>query len=140
MKELVSPRVELIIQSAALASQPTFWWGPSGGRVTGEEVAAHLEAAADLMEQRGWDPQLYAPWSGYNLPDALRETIHDGLGSDDTRFTALRLMETLLGVYTGSPSIVFPDVWSMHSRRTLDEVLEMLRTTADLARLVGPRL
>ncbi|MEV6357911.1 DUF6197 family protein [Streptomyces hydrogenans] len=119
-------------------TDPYTWYGPSGQRVTGEAVARHLEAAAQLMDRHNWDPQLYAPYSGHHLADALYETIQDGQGDADTRQVGRRVMETLLRHVMAAP-FVDCDLWSQHSSRTLEEVLMLCRTAARIARHAGPQ-
>ncbi|GAA2964871.1 DUF6197 family protein [Kitasatospora cinereorecta] len=124
-------------QAAEQLSEPDTWFGLSGHRVTGEAVAHHLEAAAHLMERENWDPQLYAPFTGHHLSDALASTAKDGQGDADTRFIARNVMETLLQVVMGAPYVDY-EVWSEHSTRTLEEVVTLCRTAARIARHVGP--
>ncbi|WUU86525.1 hypothetical protein OG790_34025 (plasmid) [Streptomyces cellulosae] len=127
----------LASQAAAQLSEPNTWFGLSGHRVTGEAVAHHLEAAAHLMERENWDPQLYAPFSGYHLSDVLASTAKDGQGDTDTRWIARKVLETLLQIVLGAPYVDY-EIWSQHSTRTLDEVVTLCRTAARIARRVGP--
>lgn len=113
------------------------WYGLSGLLVTGESVARHLAAAAGLMERKGWDPQLYAPFSGHHLRDALTSTRDDGMGDADTQFVARTVLEAVLRLSTGAPYVDY-EVWSEHPVRTLDEVLTACWTAAALARQHGP--
>lgn len=124
-------------RAAEQLSEPDTWFGLSGHRVTGEAVAHHLEAAARLMERENWDPQLYAPFTGHHLSDALTSTAKDGQGDTDTRFIARKVMETLLQVVMGAPYVDY-EIWSQHSTRTLEEIVTLCRTAARIARRVGP--
>ncbi|HLL33354.1 MAG TPA: hypothetical protein VK545_05545 [Streptomyces sp.] len=117
--------------------QPHTWYGLSGARLTGEQVAQHLEAAARLMEREDWDPQKHAPFSGRHVWDALRSTAKDGMGDTDTQWVARKVMETLLRAHTGAPYVDY-EVWSEHRDRTLTDVLALLRTAATIARETGP--
>ncbi|MFF3127741.1 hypothetical protein ACFVRD_36855 [Streptomyces sp. NPDC057908] len=129
--------VTLTDQAAQQLAHPDTWFGLSGHRVTGEAVAHHLESAARLMERENWDPQLYAPFTGHHLQDALNSTAKDGAGDADTRWVARKVMETLLRLVMGAPYVDY-EVWSEHSSRTLEEVVLLCRTAAEIARRVGP--
>ncbi|MFJ9412517.1 hypothetical protein [Streptomyces sp. NPDC101393] len=129
--------VALVERVAEELAAPRMWWGMSGHRVTGEAVARHLEAAADLMEREGWDPQFYAPLSGHSIVDALNWTARDGAGDADTRYIARTVTEALLRALTGAP-YVDCEVWGEHSSRRLPEILTALRGASRLARLYGP--
>ncbi|MER5617591.1 hypothetical protein [Streptomyces sp. NPDC002215] len=131
--------VDLIERSASALASPRQWFGMSGHLVTGECVALHVEAAARLMERENWDPQMYAPFSGRHIRDALESARLDGAGDADTQYVARTVMEALLRTYTGAPYVDY-EVWSEHSSRTLAEVLTLLRTTAEAARRHGPAL
>ncbi|PZT71446.1 DUF6197 family protein [Streptomyces sp. AC1-42T] len=125
-------------QIAKDLAKPHIWYGPSGTQVTGEAVANHIKAAARLMKQKNWDPQLYAPFSGYHLRDALISTEADGLGDYDTRTVARIVLETLLQHTTGAPRVDY-EAWSEHSTRTLDEVVRVCQAAASVAGEHGPR-
>ncbi|MFD6186122.1 hypothetical protein [Streptomyces goshikiensis] len=127
----------LVEQTGRQLLERDVWYGLSGLLVTGEAVARHLTAAAGLMERKGWDPQLYAPFSGYHLRDALTSTRDDGMGDADTQFVGRTVLEAVLRLSTGA-SYVDYEVWSEHPVRTLDEVLAVCRTAAALALQHGP--
>lgn len=129
--------VALVERVAEELADPSMWWGLSGHRVTGEAVAHHIEAAADLMEREGWDPQFYAPLSRHSIVDALDSTARDGAGDADTRCIARKVTEALLRVVLGAP-YVDCEVWGEHSSRTLPEILTALRGAGRLARQYGP--
>lgn len=120
-------------------TDPRMWYGLSGHQVAGEDVARHVEAAAHLMEREQWDPQLYAPSSRHHIRDALDRTRRDGAGDTDTQYVARHIMELLLRLHTGAPYVDY-EVWSEHRSRTLPEVLDLLRATAQAARTTPGRL
>ncbi|POX58879.1 hypothetical protein C3492_35710 [Streptomyces sp. Ru62] len=124
-------------QSFDQLHEPRTWYGLSGTRLTGEQVAQHLEAAARLMERENWDPQVHAPFSGRHLRDALHSTAQDGMGDADTQWVARTVMETLLRAHTGAPYVDY-EIWSEHRDRTLTDVLNLLRAAAIVARETGP--
>lgn len=128
---------ELTERAIRKLTDPCSWFGLSGHRVTGEAVARHLEAAARLMERDGWDPQLYARFSGRHLYDALYSTRDDGLGDTDTQFIAGTVLETLIKSVTGAPYVDY-EVWSQHPTRTLDQILNACQVASNLARQYGP--
>ncbi|MFJ1837988.1 hypothetical protein ACIOJ9_29465 [Streptomyces sp. NPDC088175] len=119
-------------------ADPRLWFGPSGTQVTGEAVANHIKAAARLMQLKNWDPQLYAPFSGHHLRDALISTEQDGLGDYDTRHVATSVLETLLRRTTGAPYVDY-EVWSEHATRTLNEIVRLCQAAASVAGEHGPR-
>ncbi|MGW9439613.1 DUF6197 family protein [Streptomyces sp. NPDC055607] len=121
-----------------LGRYPGTWHGRSGHQVTGEAVAQHLEAAAHLMRRENWDPQLYGPFSGRHLRDALDSVIEDGQGDGDTKDAARRVMEELLRLVMGAPYVYY-GAWSEHASRTLREVLALCETAAAFARVHGPQ-
>ncbi|MER6522608.1 hypothetical protein ABT246_37980 [Streptomyces sp. NPDC001553] len=127
----------LVEQTRRQLLERDVWYGLSGLLVTGESVARHLTAAADLMERKGWDPQLYAPFSGHHLRDALTSTRDDGMGDADTQFMARAVLEAVLRLSTGAPYVDY-EVWSEHPVRTLDDVLAACQTAAALALEHGP--
>lgn len=124
-------------QSFETLYQPQTWYGLSGALVTGEQLARHLEAAAQLMERESWDPQVQAPNSGRNLHRALHITAEHGAGDADTLFVARKVMEALLRIHTGAPFVAY-EAWSEHRDRTLPEILSMLWAVATVARETGP--
>jgi hypothetical protein len=127
----------MISQTFEELYRPQTWYGLSGARVTGEQLARHLEAAARLMERDDWDPQVQAPYSGRYLYDALRLTAEHGEGDADTMFVARKVMETLLRIHTGAPFVAY-EAWSEHRDRTLHDVLTLLRAAATVARETAP--
>ncbi len=135
---MTSTLTTLADEVAQQLARPESWFGLSGHRLTGEAVAQHIEASGRLMERETWDPQLYAPFSGHHLRDALAHTAKDGMGDADTQYVARTVLETLLRLITGAPYVDY-EVWSEHSSRTLDEVLTLCRTAAKAARHIGPQ-
>ncbi|MEV5774255.1 hypothetical protein AB0L49_23845 [Streptomyces antimycoticus] len=126
----------VIEQALHRLTDPRLWYGLSGHQVTGEDVARHLEAAGRLMERENWDPQLYEPFRGHHLRDALDQVRRDGAGDADTQYVARKIMELLLRLHTSAPYVDY-EVWSEHRSRTLPEVLDLLRVTAEVARRYG---
>lgn len=114
-----------------------FWFGPSGVRVTGEAVARHAMSAAGLMERENWDPQIYNPYSGHHLHDALHAVRRDGMGDEDTQYVVGELLRSILRIATGAPWVEY-EAWSEHSTRTLAEVAQACQVVADLAVKFGP--
>ncbi|MER7507049.1 hypothetical protein ABTX82_01670 [Streptomyces lavendulae] len=125
--------------SAAPQVETLDWFGLSGSLVTGEAVAQHLFAAADLMRRDGWDPQLYGLGSDRQIRDALRHTAMDGHGDADTSYVARQVMEAALRTATGARYVDY-EVWAEKPQRTLEEILHLLKASASLARQCGPRV
>ncbi|MFE4658200.1 hypothetical protein ACFRFJ_16135 [Streptomyces hydrogenans] len=117
--------------------RPESWFGASGTKVTGEAVAAHLQAAAALMKRENWDPQLYAPSSCRTLYYALIQTAADGQGDDDTRDIIRDLLSCVLASATGAPYVYY-EAWNEHATRTLHDVLLACDAAAAVARQYGP--
>ncbi|MFC9223157.1 hypothetical protein ACFT8W_20930 [Streptomyces hygroscopicus] len=123
--------------TARRLARPETWYGPSGTMVTGDAVAAHLQAAADLMKRENWDPQFYGRGSSRNLYYALRHTSDDGLGDDDTHHLAENILGAILAAATGAPFVDY-ETWNHHATRTLDDVLRACQAAAAVAREYGP--
>ncbi|MFF4337547.1 DUF6197 family protein [[Kitasatospora] papulosa] len=130
--------IDLAEQVASDLADARTWYGPSGAQVTGEAVANHLKAAARLMQQQNWDPQLYPPFSGRHLRDALISTKNDGLGDYDTQFVAGRILESILRHLTGAPFVDY-GAWSEHATRTLDHIVRVCQAAASVAAEHGPQ-
>ncbi|MDN3262897.1 hypothetical protein QWJ26_24435 [Streptomyces sp. CSDS2] len=124
-------------QHARRLARTETWFGPSGMQVTGDAVAAHLQAAAALMQRESWDPQLYGRGSKRNLYYALRNTSDDGMGDDDTLRVAEAVLGTVLCAATGAPFVDY-EAWGHHATRTLDDVLRLCQVAAAVAREHGP--
>ncbi|MGW2181235.1 DUF6197 family protein [Streptomyces sp. NPDC001732] len=127
----------LTAPTARHLARPETWYGPSGTKVTGDAVAAHLQAAANLMTRENWDPQLYASGSGRSLYYALVHTADDGLGDGDTHRVAESVLGAVLESATGAPFVDY-EAWNRHATRTLDDVLRACRAAAAVAREYGP--
>ncbi|MFF4644951.1 hypothetical protein [Streptomyces sp. NPDC001389] len=113
------------------------WTGLSGEPSTSEQVAAHLDAVAQLMRRDNWDPQLYGPASDRRLETAFRHTADDGHGDPDTRYVGRSIIEHLLRIQLGA-RYVNAWSWSERPNRTLDDVLAVLASAAAFARDHGP--
>lgn len=116
---------------------PWMWAAPSGEPVSGEQVAQHLEAAADLMEDQNWDPQVYRPEARRSLRSAVLATTLDGRGDDDTVFIVRNVLQALLKARMNALTVDY-GAWAEHGNRTLAEVTATARTAARLARETGP--
>jgi hypothetical protein len=125
-----------IEQVTRLLTDPDLWFGLSGHRVAGEDVARHVEAAGRLMERENWDPQAHAPFTGHHLRDALDRIRREGGGDTDTQYVARKVMELLLETHTGAPFVDY-EFWSHHRSRTLAEVLDLVQVTAEVSRRYG---
>jgi len=130
---------EFAARVAASRIDSATWFGLSGERVTGDAVAAHLAAAAQLMRRDNWDPQVYGPGSYRQLVDALRQVRLDALHDEDTQMVGVDLLEQILAAHLGAPFVDL-DVWQDKAARTLPEVLDLLATAAAFARRYGPRM
>ncbi|MBB1260392.1 hypothetical protein [Streptomyces alkaliterrae] len=114
------------------------WRGRSGYLSTGEQVARHLEATQRLMRSDpSWDPQIAVPHHGRELRNALKSTVADGQGTEDTADLAEQVIELVLRVRTGAP-MIFVHRWARHPHLTLDILLEHLAAAAGVAREIGP--
>ncbi|MFF3843415.1 hypothetical protein [Streptomyces sp. NPDC001930] len=118
-------------------TRPQTWNGLSGMTVTGEAVAAHLQAVAALMERENWDPQVHTRTSRRNLYYALLNTADDGLGDDDTHHVAEDLLACVLAAATGAPYVDY-ETWNAHPARTLNDVLSACQAAATVASTYGP--
>ncbi|MFI8888258.1 hypothetical protein [Streptomyces sp. NPDC053813] len=134
---VVNPGIALSDPTTRHLARTETWYGPSGMQVTGEAVAAHLQAAADLMQRQGWDPEFFARHSGRNLYYALVHTADDGLGDDDTHRVAEDLLGRVLAAATGAPYVDY-EAWGHHASRTLDDIVRACQTAAAVALKYGP--
>ncbi|WP_331745303.1 hypothetical protein OG245_37475 (plasmid) [Streptomyces sp. NBC_01116] len=113
------------------------FWGASGMPMTGEQIAAHAEAAADYLRTAGWNPSYKA---GRGINDALTYAVNTDPGSrfsTDTRLALRSIFELLIRALTGAP---FADsvIWDQHPARKVEEVFGLLAAAAVLARTYGP--
>ncbi|WP_052489855.1 hypothetical protein [Streptomyces sp. 150FB] len=126
------------------------WWGESGSRLTGEEIARHAEAAVRYLEAEGWAPRAsaeerfaaYDAKHGHNFrvvlpPQDLFLALFRTARTDDVLYRLGTVLNSLLLVSTGAPSVRYQD-WDTHPDRTLREVREVLVAAAAYARRYGP--
>ncbi|MEU2770514.1 hypothetical protein ABZ628_27795 [Streptomyces diastaticus] len=116
------------------------YWGPSGMPMTGDQIAAHAEAAATLLRTEGWNPHGgFTDAPGHSIYSALVRAIEmdtDQRFGIDTRVALRRIFELLIRALTGAPSAFYLD-WDKHPTRTVEEVLGLLATAAAFARTHG---
>lgn len=106
------------------------WRGSSSYLYTGAEVAVHLEAAAEWMENQ----------PGENGPgcvvEALRFTKADDVG-EDASYVAEKVVALVLMARTGAAYVAM-EQWARHPRTGVAEAVEVFRAAAGLARAIGP--
>ncbi|MFE7614337.1 hypothetical protein [Streptomyces sp. NPDC057496] len=109
-------------------------WGSSGMPLTGDQIAAHAEAAAEILRTVGWNPSVRA---GRGIRDAL---IHaektSSTFSPDTHEAVVETLGLLIRALTGAP-FAYYEAWDSHPARTADEVLTLLAAAAVFARRYG---
>ncbi|MFI9598900.1 hypothetical protein ACIHCX_03295 [Streptomyces sp. NPDC052043] len=149
------------------AAEPRFWTGLSGMQVTGADVAAHLEAAREVLKKRGWirttddtDPELPEADESMSVKTILLGVLRavrdmtvdrgpitlmsamfraeDAIGDQDTHVVGDRVLDTLVAAYLGT-SFAIARVWSEKRSRTWAEVSDLLTAGAEFARTHGPR-
>lgn len=125
-----------LIERAWALEDYTDWlrWGPSGMPLTGEQIAAHAEAALTILRTTGWNPTYTA---GRGIRDALthaQNTEHRFSG--DTRMALDWIFELLIRALTGAPRANYND-WDQHPARTVEEVFGLLAAAATFARTYG---
>lgn len=126
------------------------WWGESGSRLRGEEIAQHAEAAVRYLSTEGWAPRATAEErfavhdaknpGNFRLfipPQDLFLALFRTARTDDVLHRLGTLLNVLLMVSTGAPSVYYQD-WDAHPDRTLREVREVLVAAAAYARRYGP--
>ncbi|MEU9678718.1 hypothetical protein AB0D92_35140 [Streptomyces parvus] len=161
---------EVMEQAAALAADlyRPLWTGSSGEQSTGETVARHLEAAADLLDETGWI-RTWAVEAGHlgpvedgasteamlrQLIDYIREEDDRGKpltavtavdrvagtehGDGDTRDIAQEVLSLLVQAATGHPAARF-GAWAERQHRTHAEISLMFTAGALFARTHGPK-
>ncbi|MEU7149183.1 hypothetical protein AB0B15_14275 [Streptomyces sp. NPDC045456] len=104
------------------------WWGNAGEPLTGEQVAAHADAAAEHAADAG------ATLSYTAGPGAVAgKAVH----TDGTRYAVGAIIELLLRAATGAP---YADAWSWYLQDSLtaDEARAMYADVAVFARRYGP--
>ncbi|MFJ9195695.1 DUF6197 family protein [Streptomyces globisporus] len=129
----------LIERAWALNDSYSDWlfWGASGMPMTGEQIAAHAEAAADYLRTAGWNPSFKA---GRGIDDAMTYAVNtdpEHRFSTDTRLALRSIFELLIRALTGAPFAEFV-IWDQHPARKVEEVFGLLAAAAVLARTYGP--
>ncbi|MFJ2575014.1 hypothetical protein ACIOYT_31935 [Streptomyces halstedii] len=125
-----------LIERAWALETYTDWlhWGPSGMPLTGEQIAAHAEAALTILRTAGWNPTYTA---GRGIRDALTHAQNtDHRFSGDTRMALDWIFELLIRALTGAPRANYND-WDQHPARTVEEVFGLLAAAAIFARTYG---
>ncbi|GHJ34324.1 hypothetical protein TPA0910_87570 [Streptomyces hygroscopicus subsp. sporocinereus] len=155
------------IAAQYVAARPTFWTGPSGEQVTGEQTAHHLDAVHDLLQRDGWvrnfrtdDPDIELPDETASVKTMIRQlfrvirdivgtdkrnTLHLAIhhvaksndGDDDTGETAINVLHAILQARTGADTALV-GAWASKLGRTWEEVAELLTEAAKFARTYGP--
>lgn len=133
-----STPASLIERAWDLAGTYTDWlrWGPSGMPLTGEQIAAHAEAAITILRTAGWNPTYAA---GRGIRDALthaQNTDTEHQFSGDTRMALDWIFELLIRALTGAPRANCTD-WDQHPARTVQEVFGLLAAASVFARTYG---
>lgn len=109
-------------------SNNRLWWGYAGEPLTGEQVAAHAETAAEQLADAK------ATLSYTDGPGAVAgETVH----TDSTRYVVGAIIELLLRAATGAP---YADAWAWYLQDSLtaDKARAMYTDVAAFARHYGP--
>ncbi|MET9810829.1 DUF6197 family protein [Streptomyces halstedii] len=125
-----------LIERAWALETYTDWlhWGPSGMPLTGEQIAAHAEAALTILRTAGWNPTYTA---GRGIRDALTHAQNtDHRFSGDTRMALDWIFELLIRALTGAPRANYND-WDQHPARQVEEVFGLLTAAAIFARTYG---
>ncbi|MFE3144273.1 hypothetical protein [Streptomyces scopuliridis] len=110
-------------------------WGSSGMPLTGEQIAGHVETAAQVLHADGWNPSDTAQ---RGIRDALvsAEILEGQRFTQDTRWVIEHILNLLIRASTGAPS-AFYETWDMHPSRTVGEVYTILAAAAAYARRYG---
>lgn len=174
MTTTATPSPSVLITAAVMEQAATLaadlyrplWIGSSGEESTGEAVARHLEAAADLLDETGWTRtwteaselgpiavgastetmlrQLLDYIREEDAPDkpataaaALGRIAGSEHGDPDTRDIAQNVLDLLVQAATGHPAARFAP-WSERLHRTHAEITLMLTAGALYARTYGP--
>ncbi|MFJ8855672.1 hypothetical protein [Streptomyces sp. NPDC102437] len=133
-----STPASLIERAWNLAGNYTDWlrWGNSGMPLTGEQIAAHAEAAITILRTAGWNPS-YAAGRGIRGALTHAETTNPAHQfSGDTRMALDWIFELLIRALTGAPHANYND-WDQHPARTVEEVFGLLAAAATFARTYG---
>ncbi|MFF4858614.1 hypothetical protein ACFY2N_27390 [Streptomyces rubiginosohelvolus] len=176
MTATATPSSSVLITAAVMGEAATLaadlyrplWTGSSGEQSTGETVARHLEAAADLLDETGWIRtwavgvgQLGEVEDGASTEVMLRQLIDyireeddpvkpvtavtavDRIagtehGDGDTREIAQEVLNLLVQAVTGHPTARF-GAWAERQHRTHAEITVMFTAGALFARTHGPK-
>ncbi|WP_432051805.1 DUF6197 family protein [Streptomyces xiamenensis] len=122
------------LRTAASIARTDVSWAAYGQRVTGEHVAAHLDAARERVAKVGW----HSHGMTTNLFGQLTAAAERGRGSASTRFVAGLVILAVLRARTGA-SIASHEVWERQEGRTRDDVQQLLLDAAAVARDAGPK-
>ncbi|MFB6814504.1 hypothetical protein ACFCV8_08155 [Streptomyces sp. NPDC056347] len=129
-----------LLESAwTLAGDYTDWlrWGRSGMPLTGEQIAAHAEAAAQALRTAGWNPA-YVAGRGIRAALIHAEVTDPGNRfSGDTRMALDFIFEFLIRALTGAPRASYT-AWDEHPARRVEDVFGLLAAAAAFARAYGP--
>ncbi|MER5362456.1 hypothetical protein [Streptomyces sp. NPDC002785] len=133
-----STPASLIERAWNLDGDYTDWlrWGDSGMPLTGEQIAAHAEAAITILRTAGWNPSYTA---GRSIRGALVHAVNtdpDHRFSTDTRGALRNIFELLIRALTGAPYADYSD-WDQHPVRKVEEVFGLLAAAATFARTYG---
>lgn len=112
-------------------------WGRSGMPMTGEQIAAHAEAAITILRTAGWNPS-------YEADRSIRSALLHAETADTTqRFfydtcSALEsIFALLIRALTGAPFANY-ERWDDHPSRRVEEIFGLLAAAAAFARTYGP--
>lgn len=133
-----STPASLIERAWNLTGDYTDWlrWGDSGMPLTGEQIAAHAEAAITILRTAGWNPSYAA---GRSIRGALAHAVNtdpDHRFSTDTRGALRFIFALLIRALTGAPYADYSD-WDQHPARQVEEVFGLLSAAATFARIYG---
>ncbi|NEA19616.1 hypothetical protein [Streptomyces halstedii] len=128
----------LLEAAFALTAGRTDWlrWGLSGMPMTGEQIAAHAEAAITVLRTAGWNPSSLA---NRGIGAALRhaETADTTQRfSSDTNMALDDIFALLIRALTGAP-FASCRIWDGHPARRVEEVFGLLAAAAAFARTYG---
>ncbi|MER5988852.1 hypothetical protein [Streptomyces sp. NPDC001787] len=122
-----------------LTRHTTDWlrWGLSGMPMTGDQIAAHADAAAHWLRTEGWNPSDAACRGIYAAVRHAEHTDPSHRFSTDTRDTLTRIFSLLIRTLTGAPHAYY-DSWDQHPARRPEEAFGLLAAAAVFARTYGP--
>ncbi|MFH8751082.1 hypothetical protein ACH4GK_31925 [Streptomyces rimosus] len=105
------------------------WWGTDGQPITGAQVVAHAEAAAERAATINWKvPDSFRAGGPGEVADGRVRTTYYAVGA---------IIEMLIRTATGAP---YADAWAWYLRPdlTADEARAMYMDVAAFARRYGP--